>query len=163
MVTTTSLDSNPYLEIEIAYVKNLASVVQKSGISLNSVAGRNPRGEALAFIVNATWERNGKDSTVAIDKLIQEIHRLATENNKTAACKVSFMLYKETTALLDFKAEQLKPSLNNEEYKVFQAIHQLYLACKSQNPQKYAQGQVVSFAGVPNDLVPTWFRNIEVI
>lgn len=141
MAAITSFESNS--------VKELASIVQKVGIPLKSESDRNPRYEALAFIVRA-------NDTSRTTKLIEEISQIAasaTNDFKQAACDVSHRIHMEVSCLWNQEMEKIESS-NNEEVKCgARAVHKLYLACKSDHQKKHAQGEIVNFAGVPHDLI----------
>lgn len=144
MSETTSFDCNS--------IKALASIVQKVGIPLHSDSenGRNPRYEALAFIVRA----NDPPKT---SELLQEISQLAltaTNDIKQAACHISWRIHEEVSSLFCREIKKIELGQYAEEYKEgARAVHNLYLACKCQNSKKHEQGDIVNFAGVPLDIL----------
>jgi hypothetical protein len=148
MAATTFLDSNS--DLKNTAVRDLASIVQKVGIPLKSVNGRNPRYEALSFIVRA----NETSKTAELIKEISQLAASATEDIKKAACNVSYRIHKEVFVLLSGEMKKIELSQNNEEYKSgARAVHNLYLGCKSQHSKKHERGEVVNFAGVPSELI----------
>lgn len=149
MTTTISADHAP----KISALNNLVSIVTKADIWISTQAEQNARREALAFIVDA----NLLSRTT---QLIRDIGDLINKDVKKSTCEVSWKLHQEVETLLNRKINNILSSQIDEKDKyLVRAIHNLYLSCKDQNFHKYMKGEVVSFAGVPRDFVPTWYRN----
>lgn len=149
MTTTTTMDHGP----QISILKDLVSIVTKADIWINTQAEHNPRSEALAFIVDANLPSR-------TNQLIKEIDDLINKDVKKATCEVSWKLHQEVDTLFNRKVNKILSSQIDEKDKVIvRTIQHLYLSCKCQNFHKYMNGEVVSFAGVPRNFVPVWYRN----
>lgn len=147
-----SVDNNSKIQL----FNDLVATVCKAGIWVNSVE-KTPRSDALALVVDSSTPSEVTD-------LISKIREIVRQKTDKAKPEICWMLHEQVKGHIDHKVTQLKENSHDSKLKsAVDLIYNLYLSCKDENYLKYFRGEEVSFAGVPLDFIPSWYKEANFV